>query len=75
MCLASVGARCVNVESMANVTVIFPHPPSDGSQKKERKKRQHWGVAEGQWAEQKEQQIGLLRVRKKAEKIKENPVI
>lgn len=43
--------------------------------KKKRKKRQHWGVAEGQWAEQKEQQIGVLRVRKKAEKIKENPVI
>lgn len=69
MCLASVGARCVNVESMANVTVIFPHPPSDGSQKK-RKERQHWGVAEGQWAEQKEQQIGVLRGRKKAAKLK-----
>lgn len=28
----SVGARCVNVESIANVTVIFPHPPSNRSQ-------------------------------------------
>lgn len=64
MHLASVGARCVNVESMANVTVIFPHPPSDGSQKKKRKKRQHWGIAGGQWAEQKEQQIGVRRGRK-----------